>query len=464
MEAAVTEELFGHPDGSVFYRKMKHRRPAISHGHGIYLYDKSGKRYIDGSGGPLVVNVGHGRAEVVEAMARQAQAVAYAHAIMFTSDVVEEYASALAEVVPIPEARSYFLTSGSEAVEGGLKLARQIQMARGQAGRYLVICRSLSYHGTTLGSMGVSGRTSLRTPYLGMLQNMPHIRHPYPYRFDPKGENLADRLEETILAYGVENVAAFIAEPISGSSLGAAAPQPGYWPRIREICDQYGVLLIMDEVLTGMGRTGRWWGIDHWDVTPDILVSSKGIAGGYVPFAAVVAHHEHVEQIRQTLGDFNHGGTFSHHLVGAAAALETLRIIQRERLVENAAVMGEALGQRLRAALGDHPFLGDIRGRGLFWALEFVQDRETKEPFPAKLGLAWKIRERAFDKGLIVYWSQGCADGQNGDLVMVGPPLIITEEQVDELVALLQEAVVEVLAEVAQENGVALMAHPNPAL
>lgn len=460
----MTEQLFGHPGGSVFYRKMKHRRPAISHGHGIYLYDKSGKRYIDGSGGPLVVNVGHGRTEIVEAMAAQAQAVAYAHAIMFTADVVEEYAAALAEVVPIPRARSYFITSGSEAVEGGLKLARQIQMARGQAGRYLIICRSLSYHGTTLGSMAVSGRTSLRTPYLGMLQNMPHIRHPYPYRFDPKGENLADRLEETILAYGVENVAGFIAEPISGSSLGAAEPSPEYWPRIREICDKYGVLLILDEVLTGMGRTGRWWAIDHWGVTPDILISSKGIAGGYVPFAAVMTPHEHVELVRQRLGDFNHGGTFSHHAVGAAAALATLRIIQRERLVENAAAMGEALGQRLRAALGDHPFVGDIRGRGLLWALEFVQDRETKEPFPAQLGLAWKIRERAFDKGLIVYWSQGCADGQNGDLVMLGPPLIISEAQIEEMVALLTEAVVEVLDEVAQEERQLLAAHPNPAL
>jgi adenosylmethionine-8-amino-7-oxononanoate aminotransferase len=463
MEAAMSDDLYAHPEGSVFYRKMKHGRPMISHGQGIYLYDKSGKRYLDGSGGPLVVTVGHGRAEIVEAMARQAQAVAYAHAVMFTTEVVEEYAAALAEIVPIAQARSYFLSTGSEVVEAALKLARQIQMARGEAGRYLIICRSLSYHGTTLGSMGVSGRTSLRTPYMGMLQNMPHIRHPYPYRYDAKGENLAERLEETILAYGVENVAGFIAEPISGSSRGAAAPPPGYWPRIREICDRYGVLLIVDEVLTGMGRTGRWWGIDHWEVTPDILVTSKGIAGGYLPFGAVVAHHGHVEEISRNLGDFNHGGTFSHHPVGAAAALATLRIMQRERLVENAATMGAVLGQQLRAALGAHRYVGDIRGCGLFWALEFVQDRETKEPFPAKLGLAWKVRERAFEKGLVAYWSQGCADGKNGDLVIVGPPLIITEDQVEELVAILREAVEEVLAEVERENHLPLKPHPNPA-
>lgn len=459
----MSDRLYSHPDGSVFYRKLKHKRPMISHAHGIYIYDQSGKRYLDGSGGPLAISVGHGRAEVVEAMARQAQAAAFVHPVTFTAEVVEEYAAALAEVVPIPRARSFFLSSGSEVVEGALKLARQVQMARGESGRYMVICRSLSYHGTTLGAMSVSGRTSLRTPYMGMIQNMPHIRHPYPYRFDPRGENLADRLEEAILAYGPGNVAGFIAEPISGSSLGAAAPAPEYWPRIREICDQYGVLLIIDEVLTGMGRTGRWWGIDHWQVQPDILVSSKGIAGGYVPFGAIVTAHENVQEIADALGDFNHGGTFSHHAVGAAAALAVLRIIQQEALVENAARLGPVLQQQLRLALADHPHVGDIRGHGLFWALEFVQDRETKEPFPAKLGLAWRIRQRAFEKGLIVYWSQGCADGQNGDLILIGPPLIIDEAQLAELVGLLHEAVVEVLAEVEGEVQLPRRLHPNPA-
>jgi adenosylmethionine-8-amino-7-oxononanoate aminotransferase len=298
-----------------------------------------------------------------------------------------------------------------------------------------------------------------------MLQNMPHIRHPYPYRYDPKGENLADRLEETILAYGVENVAAFIAEPISGSSLGAAAPQPWYWPRIREICDQYGVLLIMDEVLTGMGRTGRWWGIDHWEVTPDILVSSKGIAGGYVPFAAVVAQGEHVEEIHQSWATLT-----------TAAPSATIRWAapRRWRRCASSSASGwwrmrprwaRCWGSGCGRRWASTRLWATFAGCGLFWALEFVQDRETKEPFP-KLSWGWRGRfaSAPFDKGLIVYWSQGCADGQNGDLVMVGPPLIISEEQVDELVALLQEAVVEVLAEVAQENGVALMAHPNPAL
>ena len=440
---------YAHPHGNVFYRKMSRPRPMISHGQGIYLYDKSGKRYLDGSGGPLVVNVGHGRSEIVQAMREQAEAVAYAHATMFTSEPVEAYAAALAETMGfLGMPRLYFLSSGSEVIEGALKLARQIQMARGEAGRFMIICRSLSYHGTTLGAMGVSGRTSLRTPYLGMFQNMPHIRHPYPYRFAPKeGESLADRLEESILAYGPDNVAGFIAEPISGSSLGAAAPPDEYWPRIREICDRYGVLLIVDEVLTGMGRTGKWWAIEHWDVAPDILVTSKGIAGGYMPFGAIAAKGSDVQDIYEQLGNFNHGGTFSHHAVGAAAALATLRIIEEEMLVENAATMGRVLGERLHDALGEHPHVGDIRGRGLFWAVEFVQDRETKDPFPAHLHLAPRIWQQAFELGLIVYYSQGCADGHDGDLIMVGPPLIVTEAQIEELVGLLAASVHRVFSE-----------------
>ena len=433
--------VYRFPQGHVFYRKLGRGRPMISHGQGVYLYDADGKRYLDGSGGPLVVNVGHGRTEIVRAIREQAEAVAYVHATMFTSAAVERFSASLAENVPLPDPRFYYLSSGSEAVEGAVKLARQIQMARGESNRYLVICRMLSYHGTTLGAMGVSGRPALRSPYMNMFQNMPHIRHPYPYRYQASGMALADRLEEIILAYGPENVAGFIGEPISGASLGAASPPDDYWPRMREICDRYGVLLIVDEVLTGMGRTGRWWSIEHWDVQPDILVSAKGIAGGYYPLSTVAARREDVETVASELGDFNHGGTYSHHAVGAAAGLATLQIIQREGLVERAAGMGALLGSSLREALEDHPHVGDIRGRGLLWGLEFVADRETKEPFPASRHLAFRIWEEAFKRGLVVYYSQGCVDGQNGDLIIVGPPLIITAAQIEELVARLSEAV-----------------------
>ncbi len=436
---------YAHSQGHVFYRKMDHARPKISHGEGIYLFDESGKRYIDGSGGPLVVNIGHGRQEVVTAMTQQLASVAYVHAIMFTSEPLETYAAELAQVVPLPDSRFYFLSSGSEVVEAAMKLARQIQMARGENGRNIIIGRSLSYHGMTLGALSVSGRPGLRTPYLGMLHNMPHIRHPYPYRFPASGDELADRLEESILAYGPRNVAAFIAEPISGASLGAAEPPDDYWWRIRHICDKYGVLLIADEVLVGMGRTGKWWALQHWGVDPDILVTSKGVAGGYFPLGFVAANGADVDLIHEKFGDFNHGGTFSHHAVGAAAGLATLHVIQSEDLVNNAHDMGRYLGEKLHQALHQHPHVGDIRGRGLFWGVEFVKDRTSTDPFPANDKLAWRIWQHAFDLGLVVYYSQGCADGVNGDIIMLGPPLIINREQIDEMVAILVKAVTRAL-------------------
>lgn len=432
---------YAHPHGHVFYRKMNHSRPKISHGEGIYLYDVDGKCYIDGSGGPFVVNVGHGRTEVVQAMNRQLQSVAYIHATMFTSEPLEEYASALAKVVDMPDPRFYFLSSGSEVVEGAIKLARQIQMARGEGQRRLIIGRHQSYHGMTLGALSVSGRQALRAPYSDMLYDMPHIAPPYPYRDHLSGEESAIKLEQTILQYGPEKVAAFIAEPISGTGLGAALPPSDYWPIVRQICDHYGVILIADEVLVGFGRTGKWWGLDHWQTIPDIMVSSKGAAGGYFPLGLIAAKGSDVNLIHDVMGDFNHGGTFSHHAVGATAGLATLNIIKNEGLVDNAARMGMLLGSLIQSALGDHPNVGDIRGRGLFWALELVRDRDSKDPFPASKHVAWQIWKKAFDLGLILYHSQGCADGKNGDLLLIGPPLITTEKQVYEIVPILASAV-----------------------
>jgi adenosylmethionine-8-amino-7-oxononanoate aminotransferase len=419
---------------------MAHPRPLAVRGEGIWLYDDTGKAYLDGSGGPLVVNVGHGRREIAAAMAEQAQALAYGHALMFSSPVMEAYAEAIAQTLPLPYARIYPLSSGTEAVEAALKLARQIQVARGEGQRELIIGRNQSYHGLSLGTLAISGRPAMRTPYLGMLRDMPHINPPYPYRDPVSGREAADRLEALLCDIGPQHVAAFIAEPISGASLGAVVPDDAYWPRIRAICDQYGVLLIADEVLVGMGRTGLWWAIERWQVQPDLLVASKGTAGGYMPHGFVAARHDDVEQVRVALGDFNHGGTFSHHPVGAAAALETLRIIQREKLVDNAATTGAYLQERLVAALGDHPRVGQIRGCGLFYGIELVADRATRVPFPIGDSIAWKLFLAAQEHGLVIYWSQGCADGLNGDIVLVGPPLIITPEQVDELVRRLQAA------------------------
>lgn len=427
--------MYAHPHGSVFYRKMGHERPKIAYGQGVYLYDVQGKRYLDGSGGALVVNIGHGRKEVQEAITEQMASVAYVHATMFTSDSIEEYAAALSRIIPMGAPRFYLLTSGSEAVEAAIKLARQIQLARGETDRYLVIGRQRSYHGLSLGALSVSGRPAFRYPYLPLLLDMPLISPPYTYRDPVSGQESAARLEAAILHHGPERVSAFIAEPISGASLGAAVPPDSYWPSIREICDKYGLLLVADEVMVGFGRTGKWWGIDHWGVEPDIIVASKGAAGGYLPLGILAARGEHVDLIERVIGDFNHGGTYSHHAVAAAAGLATLNVIRDEELVERSAHMGDLLGASLRDTLGDHKHVGDIRGRGLLWGIELVRDRKDKTPFAASARVAPRVQQAAFDNGLIVYQSQGCVDGVVGDAILVGPPLIIEEPEVDELVA-----------------------------
>jgi len=434
---------YKHPDGHVFYRKLGSNRPMISHGEGIYLWDVDGKRYIDGSGGPVVVNVGHGRQEIVDAIAEQSKQAAYVHGTMFTSEPMEQYAEAIAHTLPIPDAKIYPLSSGSEVVEGAFKLARQIQMGRGESNRYRIISRAHSYHGTTFGALAAGGRVSMRNPFLPMMQDIAHIQPPYPYRYPASGTDYASRLEEAVQTYGPQSIAAFIAEPISGAGLGAVVPPDEYWPCIREICDRYGILLIVDEVLTGLGRTGKWWGIDHWQVQPDILATAKGSAGGYFPFGFIAAKGSDVDLIHRTLGDFNHGGTFSHHAVGAAAALATLKILQKENLVEKSASMGSYLGEKLTAGLAQHPHVGDVRGRGMFWAVELVQSRETKQPFPASMKLAPKLHRRAFEAGLVVYYSQGCADGTNGDLVMLAPPFIATEGQIDEMIDILSKVIMQ---------------------
>jgi len=431
---------YAYPHGHVFYRKMNFGRPKISHGQGIYLFDDQGKRYIDGSGGPFVVNVGHGRQEVIDAITSQLEKVAYVHGTMFTSDAVENYANKLAEVVPIPDARFFLLSSGSEVVEAAIKLARQIQLARGEEQRHLVIGRHQSYHGLSLGALGVSGRPGFRTPFMDMFFDMPHIDPPYPYRDPVSGEEAAVRLEQAILDHGPENVAAFIAEPISGASLGAVIPPADYWPVIRQICDHYGVLLISDEVLVGFGRTGKLWALEHWDTIPDIMVTSKGAAGGYFPLGFLGAKGSDIALLHEKFGDFSHGGTFSHHAVGAAAGLATLNIILDEHLVENAARIGTLLGSMLQATLGDHSHVGEIRGRGMFWGIEIVEDKQRKKPFPLKLKTAPSIWQEAFEIGLITYYSQGCADGQNGDVLMVGPPLNATQEEIEQIVTLLNSA------------------------
>jgi hypothetical protein len=424
----------------------------IERGEGVYLFDTDGRRYLDASGGPVLVNIGHGVPEVVEAMAEQARQAAYIHATMFTSQAVEDYSDALAEVTPLPDARFFYLGSGSEAVETAIKFARQVQVDRGEAGRYLVVGRWRSYHGTTLGALAVSGRPGLRSLYMPLMHDMPHIVPPYCYRC-PLGLEYpacdmacALALEDQIKSLGADTVAAFIGEPISGASLAAVVPPPEYWPLIRAICDRYGVLLIDDEVMTGFGRAGRWFAVETWGVTPDVIVMAKGAAGGYWPLSITAVKKEHLDIIGQGRGDFVHGGTFSHHPVGAAAGLATLRYIQDHDLVAASASKGEYLKARLQAALGDHPHVGDIRGQGLMLGVEFVADRATREPFPARHRLARRLGDAAFERGLILYPGQGAADGVRGDHVMIAPPFIVTQAHMDDIVAILVESLQAVVS------------------
>jgi adenosylmethionine-8-amino-7-oxononanoate aminotransferase len=441
-----------HPAGHVFYRRERHPHPTIAHGEGVYLYDTDGRRYLDGSGGALVVNIGHGVREVADAIGAQAAQAAYLHATMFTSRPLEAYAQALAALVPLPAPRFYFMCSGSEAVESAIKLARQVQLARGQAGRYLVISRWGSYHGATLGALAVTGKPKMRRPFQPMLPAAPHIPAPYCYRcpygstYPDCGLRCADALEQEIQRVGPEHVAAFIAEPVSGATLGAVVPPPEYWPRIRQICDAYGLLLIADEVMSGCGRSGRWFALQHWGVTPDLMTIGKGASGGYFPLSITAVKGEWVDALLASGAGFVHGGTFSHHAVGAAAGLATLNYLQAHGLVAAAARLGERLGGALRAALEGLPCVGDVRGLGLMWGVEFVADRATKAPFPAGLHFAQQVADAALARGLIVYPGSGCADGDAGDLVLIGPPFTITADQIDELVSLLREAIEAVLA------------------
>jgi len=435
----------------VFYRRIGHPHPTAVRGEGVYLWDADGKRYVDASGGPILVNIGHGVKEVARAVGEQAAAVAYVHGSAFTTGPLETYSDRLAALVPLPDPRFFYMTSGSEAVETAVKFARQVQVARGEPAREAVISRWGSYHGATMGALAVTGKPKMRTLFAPLFRDQLHIPPPYCYRC-PFGATYptcdlacAQALETEVLRQGPGRVAAFIAEPVSGATLGAVVPPQGYWPLLREICDRYGVLLVADEVMTGFGRTGRWFGIEHWDVQPDVMTMGKGISGGYVPLSAAAMRAEDVETIVRVHGDFVHGGTFSHHAVGAAAALATLDYVERHGLVAAAAARGEYLGRRLREVLAETDCVGDVRGLGLMWGVEFVADRETGEPFPPHLHFGQRVGDLAFEQGVIFYPGSGSADGVRGDHLMVAPPFVITEEQIDTVVGVLRRAIEQAL-------------------
>jgi hypothetical protein len=397
----------------------------------------------------VVVNLGHARKELAEAVSEQILHGYYAHPTMFTTPVVEEFASALAVHAPLGVERFYFMTSGSEAVETAIKLARQIQLARKESGRFRLIARWKSYHGLSMGALSAMGRTSFRTPFAPMLTQVEHVPPPYCLRcsfglkYPECNLRCARFLEETILNLGPETVSAFLGETVSGATLASCPPPPEYWRIVRDICDKYGVLLINDEVMVGMGRTGRWFAGEHYGVIPDLVTLGKGISGGCVPLSAVGVQKEHFDLLRKSTG-FVHGGTFSHHPVSCAAGLTALRILERENLIGRAEKMGALLGEKLRKRFTDHPKVAEVRGIGMLWGVELVQDKAACLAYPREEKVTERIWEELFQKGIILYKSMGMA-GKDGDGLVISPPFIIEEEDLDFVVRSLAQAIDKVL-------------------
>lgn len=437
----------------IFYRNLKKFYPVADRAEGVYIYDTEGKQYIDGSGGAAVVSIGHGVKEITEAMVRQAEKISFSHGSQFTSRAAIDLASKLVALSPEGLTRVYFLSGGSEAVETAIKMARQYQVERGKPQKYKVISRWTSYHGNTLGALALSGHTGRRRFYLPLIQHTPHIVPAYCYRcpFEKNPEEChlecADDLEKTILYEGPDSVSAFIAEPIVGATAGALVPKDGYFQRIREICDRYDILLIVDEVMTGMGRTGKNFGIDHWKVIPDMIVVGKGLSSGYTPLFVVIAKEEIHRAIKEGSGAFIHGHTYGQNPLSCAIGCAVIDYLLKHDLITRSAKMGDYLLQRLQS-LTKFEMVGDIRGKGLFAGVEFVKDRKTKEPFDPQLRVNIHIANRAFERGLITYPGGGGADGIRGDHLLLAPPFIITEKQIDQMVSILEESLAEVSKEV----------------
>jgi adenosylmethionine-8-amino-7-oxononanoate aminotransferase len=431
----------------VFRRSPDPALPVAVRAEGATIWDADGRAYVDAAGGAIVVGIGHGRESVARVMADQAARVAYAHGTAFTSEPLERYAAALAPHLPLEDPAIYPVAGGSEAMESALKLARAYHVARGDQDRWIVIGRWGSYHGNTLGALDLSGRKPLRRPYEAWLGRFRHVSAAYPYRAGQPGANalgdveeLASELDRAIEGAGPGTVAAFVAEPIVGATLAAAVPPDGYWAAIAEVCRRHGVLLIADEVMTAFGRTGRWFGLDHWGVRPDILVGAKGATSGYFPFGFVAASGE----VRDTVldgGGFVHGFTYSHHAVGAAVAAEVLRILEDERLVDASASKGARLKALLHDRLDAHPNVGEIRGLGLLVGVELVADRASREPFPRSERVTERVVRAAREAGVLLYSGTGLADGTNGDSLLIGPPFVIGDEDLATIVEVMAASI-----------------------
>ncbi|MGB5558554.1 MAG: aspartate aminotransferase family protein [Paracoccaceae bacterium] len=436
----------------VFPRHSRKQPPVVAGGEGCYLIDSTGKRYLDGSGGAAVSCLGHGDPEVIAAIKSQLDKIAFAHTGFFTSEPAEALADLLIEHAPAGIDRVYFVSGGSEATEAAIKLARQYFVEKGEPKRGRLIARKQSYHGNTIGALSAGGNEWRRAQFAPLLLDVSHIEPCYDYRLRREGESpedyglrAANALEEEILRLGPETVMAFMAEPVVGATAGAVPPAPGYFRRIREICDQYGVLLILDEVMCGMGRTGTLFACEQDGIAPDIACIAKGLGAGYQPIGAMLCTAEIYDTIASGTGFFQHGHTYIGHPTATAAGLAVVNTIVNRNLLERVKTQGEKLADSLQDRFGQHPNVGDIRGRGLFRGIEIVENRETKAPFDPARGFAAKLKAAAFDEGLICYPMSGTIDGQSGDHILLAPPFIIEDAQITELTDKLDAAMKLVL-------------------
>src|SRR5690554_850969 len=425
----------------VFHRNPRQTLEFAVRSEGIRLFDRQGRGYIDASGGAAVSCLGHGHPDVIAAVKKQLDEVAYAHSSFFTTQVCEDLADFLAQRAPGDLNHVYFVSGGSEAVEAALKLARQYFVEIGQPSRRHFIARRQSYHGNTLGALAIGGNAWRREPFLPLLVEAHHVSPCYAYRDQQPGETdeqyaqrLADELEAKILELGPQNVAAFVAETVVGATAGVLPPVRSYFKRIREVCDRHGVLLILDEVMSGMGRTGHLFACVEDDIVPDIVTIAKGLGAGYQPIGAMIASSRIYDAIVGGSGFFQHGHTYMGHATACAAALAVQHVIERDGLLNNVLERGEQLRSALHRELGDHPNVGDIRGRGLFVGVEFVADKTEKRTLDPALRTHTVLKKRAMENGLMMYPSGGTVDGAQGDHVLLAPPFICTDADIDEIV------------------------------
>ncbi|MCL4562291.1 MAG: aspartate aminotransferase family protein [Chloroflexi bacterium] len=429
--------------GHIIQPDIIHEFLCLERGEGIYVYDKAGRKYMDAAAGVGVMALGYARKELADVLADQAMTIPYVHAMRFANQPSNDLANQIAEFAPEPLNWSFFASGGSEAMESALKIARQYFLQRGKPEKSRFIGRWQSFHGNTIATQSVGGHLGRRAPHQPMLINWPHIPPAYCYRcpFGLSYPNCdiqcAQALEREICWQGPETIAAFVAEPIVGAAGGATVPAPEYFPLVRQICDKYDVLFIADEVITGFGRTGKNFGIEHFGVTPDMIVTAKGISSGYAPLGALIVSDPVMAAFQTGSGKVDHNFTFAGNPLACRVGSEVLRLIEKEKLVEKAA----ARGKQLFAGLENFyrfPFVGDVRGKGLLAGIELVQNKEKKTPFPLEFHAYQKINELALDEGLIVYPGGGTADGYIGDHFLLMPPLIISEEEVDQLLTLLE--------------------------